>query len=77
MAYTIVSTCIACDLCIPACPIDAISVIESKYVIDQDLCCDFADCLVVCPVNAILPTDVVQAQSEPAGVGGQYPSERL
>lgn len=64
MAYTIISTCTACGLCIPACPIDAIEVGEPIYVIDQELCCDFEDCLAVCPVNAIILTDQVEKQAQ-------------
>jgi len=64
VAYTIVSTCTACGLCIPACPIDAITVGEPIYVIDQGLCCDFEDCLAVCPENAIVPTEQVEAQAQ-------------
>jgi ferredoxin len=59
MAYKIISTCTACGACVPACPIDAISIGDPIYVIDQELCCDFEDCLAVCPVNAILPADQV------------------
>ena len=63
MAYTIVSTCTACGLCLPECPIDAIAAGEPIYVIDQELCCDFEDCLAVCPVNAIVPYDSLKAQA--------------
>ncbi|MGH7462234.1 MAG: DUF362 domain-containing protein, partial [Longimicrobiales bacterium] len=63
MAYTILSTCTACGLCLPECPIDALSVGELIYVIDQELCCDFEDCLAVCPVNAIVPSEKIQAQA--------------
>ena len=56
MAYKIIETCIACDLCVPECPIDAIAAGEPIYVID-DSCCDFEDCLAVCPVDAIVPLD--------------------
>lgn len=59
MAYTIISTCTACGACLPTCPIDAITIGEPIYVIDQELCCDFEDCLAVCPVAAIVPTDQV------------------
>ena len=54
MAYKIISTCTACGACLPTCPIDAISAGDPIYVIDQDICCDFEDCLAVCPVNAIV-----------------------
>jgi ferredoxin len=56
MAYKIIDTCTACGLCVPECPIDAISVGDPIYVVD-DTCCDFEDCLVVCPVDAIVPVD--------------------
>lgn len=54
MAYQIIETCIACGLCLPECPIDAISAGDPIYMID-DTCCDFEDCLAVCPVDAIVP----------------------
>ena len=54
MAYQIIETCIACGLCVPECPIDAITAGDPIYVID-DTCCDFEDCLAVCPVEAIVP----------------------
>ena len=57
MAYKIISTCTACGLCLPTCPIDAISAGDPIYVIDQENCCDFEDCLAVCPMDAIVPSD--------------------
>jgi Fe-S-cluster-containing hydrogenase component 2 len=39
---------------VPECPIDAISAGNPIYIID-DTCCDFEDCLAVCPVDAIIP----------------------
>ncbi|MBI3763847.1 MAG: 4Fe-4S binding protein [Chloroflexi bacterium] len=63
MAYKIISTCTACGLCLPECPIDAIVAGDSIYVIDRDNCCDFEDCLAVCPVNAIVPSDNADAHA--------------
>ena len=56
MAYTILDSCTACDLCVEQCPIGAIEAGDPIYVID-DTCCDFEECLVVCPVDAIVPLD--------------------
>ena len=65
MAYTILTNCTACGLCLPECPIDAISAGDPIYVIDQEQCCDFEDCLAVCPVDAIVPSDSVRALPVP------------
>lgn len=63
MAYKIIETCIACDLCVPECPIEAISPGNPIYVID-DSCCDFEDCLAVCPVDAIVPVDAARMDGQ-------------
>ena len=59
MAYKIISSCTACDLCMDTCPIDAISRGDPIYVID-DTCCDFQECLVACPVDAIVPIEAAE-----------------
>ncbi len=54
MAYSINEKCTACGLCLDVCPIDAISEGEPVYIIDET-CCDFEECTVVCPEEAIIP----------------------
>lgn len=56
MAYTITDACTACGLCVPECPISAISPGDPIYVID-DTCCDFEECVIVCPEDAIVPIE--------------------
>ncbi len=53
MAYRITNACTACDLCLDVCPISAIEEGDPIYVID-DTCCDFEECLVMCPEDAIV-----------------------
>ncbi|NLP47340.1 MAG: 4Fe-4S binding protein [Clostridiales bacterium] len=56
MAYFINDDCIACGLCEPECPVDAISE-GDIYVIDAELCTDCGNCAEVCPVDAPNPVD--------------------
>ena len=48
--------CIACEACIPYCPMEAISMKDDVAVIDQEECVDCAVCLKsgVCPVDCII-----------------------
>lgn len=41
-------------MCVDVCPISAISPGDPIYVID-DTCCDFEECLIACPEDAIVP----------------------
>jgi ferredoxin len=56
MAYRITDACTTCGLCLDVCPIGAISEGDPAFVID-DTCCDFEECLVECPDDAIVPLD--------------------
>jgi NAD-dependent dihydropyrimidine dehydrogenase PreA subunit len=53
MAYVISDECTKCGTCEPACPSEAISEGDAKYVIDPDKCVDCGVCVDECPVNAI------------------------
>lgn len=60
MALEITKDCINCDICVPECPNDAITMGDSIYEIDADLCTEcegFYDeprCIPVCPVDSII-----------------------
>ena len=52
MAYKISDACIMCGACADACPVEAISEGDGKYVIDPNKCIDCGSCASVCPVGA-------------------------
>lgn len=53
MTHVISDECISCGTCVDACPSEAISEAEEKYVIDSDTCVDCSACVEECPVEAI------------------------
>jgi len=53
MAHVISDECISCGSCVDACPVEAISEGDDKYVIDAATCTDCASCVEECPVEAI------------------------
>ena len=52
MPYVINDECIACGACASDCPVDAISEVDGKYVIDGDTCISCGACAGTCPVGA-------------------------
>ena len=52
MAYKISDECIAWGSCADACPVEAITEGDGKYVIDADKCLDCGACADACPVDA-------------------------
>jgi ferredoxin len=57
MAHVISDECTKCGSCADACPSDAISEGEDKYVIDAEACVDCGQCVDECPVDAISAGD--------------------
>ena len=53
MAYVITDACVACGTCAEACPAEAISEGDGKYVIDADACLECGTCEAECPTGAI------------------------
>ncbi|MBU0687753.1 MAG: 4Fe-4S binding protein [Candidatus Margulisbacteria bacterium] len=55
MAFEITDECIACGVCEPECPTQAISTGDPKYIIDPEKCNDCGNCAGVCPTGACVP----------------------
>lgn len=55
MAYVISDECTMCGNCKDACPVEAISEGDPKYIIDPETCVDCGICEGECPVEAISP----------------------
>lgn len=45
--------CDLCGTCIGVCPVDCISMSESRLEIDNSMCIDCNFCLQVCPMEAL------------------------
>lgn len=52
MAYKINEQCIKCGACIASCPVEAISMVNGKVVINKEKCISCGTCAAVCPVGA-------------------------
>ena len=63
MALLITDKCTNCDMCLPECPNEAISIGDEIYVIDPELCTecvghyDTPTCQKVCPISKCIITD--------------------
>jgi ferredoxin len=61
LALTINEDCVACGVCEPECPVDAITEGDPLYIIDPDKCVeckgyfDSPKCAEVCPTDACVP----------------------
>lgn len=53
MPSVINDTCIKCGTCASICPVSAMHIATSQYVIDPDTCIDCGACIAECPQGAI------------------------
>ena len=56
-------TCIGCQICVGACPVQAITMVEGKAIIDQDKCISCGICFNKCPIKAI-EMETVELETE-------------
>ena len=54
MAHKITDACVSCGTCVENCPVEAISQVDTQYVIDADVCVDCVACAANCPADAIV-----------------------
>ena len=63
MSLMITEECTNCDVCVPECPNEAITMGEDIYEINPDLCTecvghfDEPQCVEVCPIDDCIPED--------------------
>lgn len=72
MALFITSKCTNCDMCLPECPNNAISIGVEIYVIDPNLCTECVGhyehptCQKVCPISNCIKSDPNHSESTEA-----------
>jgi ferredoxin len=81
MAVTITDRCIACGACVWECPTEAIAPGDPRPVVDGSSCTECygfygeSQCVVVCPVRAILVSAVEPVETLAARFAALQPDE--
>ena len=57
MAYKITDKCISCGACAASCPVECISQVVDRFLINKDLFIGCGTCAGVCPVGAPIECD--------------------
>jgi heterodisulfide reductase subunit A len=52
-AFVVADLCDGCEVCVPVCPVNAISMVEGKAVVSAFQCTGCGGCIPVCPREAI------------------------
>jgi electron transfer flavoprotein alpha subunit len=47
------ATCAGCGVCVPACPVEAIEIVDGQAKIDDSKCIECGACVGECPCGAI------------------------
>ena len=55
MPFIKTEDCVGCRMCLQECPVEAISMVDNKAIIDQEKCVKCGRCMEVCPRDAIHP----------------------
>lgn len=54
MAKVLKEKCLGCGVCLPSCPVNAISMPDNIAVIDEKICTNCGACITACPQEAIV-----------------------
>lgn len=59
MPIIVKDECLGCGVCLPVCPVGALSLDdENKVVINKEICTKCGACIQVCPAGAVKPGPV-------------------